>query len=132
MNDLIEKNSNHLFEPSFFPQEDPSYVNWVKRSLILLGWKIRKWEDGTKKLFDLFEKNGLVAGVVVFSHTKRSNIDLKQYEQYVQNGEIDFLVMITQDFKDSIKAQLSKRIVIINHHDLPKLHLMLKSLSNIK
>ena len=49
-----------------------------------------------------------------------------------KNGEIDFLVMITQDFKDSNKAQLSKRIVIINHHDLPKLHLMLKSLSTIK
>ena len=40
MNDLIEKNSNHLFEPSFFPQEESRYVNWVKRSLILLGWKI--------------------------------------------------------------------------------------------
>ena len=127
MNDLIEKNSNHLFEPSFFPQEESNYVNWVKRSLIILGWKARKGEDGAKKLFDLFEKNGMTAGVVGFSHTKKANIDLKQYEQYVQNGEIDFLVMITQDFKDGNKAQLSKSIVIINHHDLPKLHLMLKS-----
>ena len=132
MNDLIEKNSNHLFEPSFFPQEDSSYVSWVKRSLILLGWKIRRGEDSAKNLFDLFEKNGMIAGVLVFSHTKKANIDLKQYEQYVQNSEINFLVMITQDFKDSSKAQLSKRIVIINHHDLPKLHLMLKSLPNIK
>ena len=132
MNDLIEKNSNHLFEPSFFPQEDASYVSWVKRSLILLGWKIRRGEDSTKNSFDLFEKNGMIAGVLVFSHTKKANIDLKQYEQYVQNSEINFLVMITQDFKDSSKAQLSKRIVIINHHDLPKLHLMLKSLPNIK
>jgi len=40
--------------------------------------------------------------------------------------------MITQDFKDSSKEQLSKRIVNISHHDLPKLHLMLKSLPNIK
>ena len=63
MNDLIEKNSNHLFEPSFFPQEDPSYVNWVKRSLILLGWKSREGEDGVKRLFDLFEKNGTIIGV---------------------------------------------------------------------
>ena len=46
--------------------------------------------------------------------------------------QINFLVMITQDFKDSSKAQLSKKIVIINHHDLPKLHLMLKSLPNIE
>ena len=58
MNDLIEKNSNHLFEPSFFPQEDQSYVNWVKRSLILLGWKAREGEDGVKRSFGLFEKMG--------------------------------------------------------------------------
>ena len=60
------------------------------------------------------------------------NIDLEQYEQYIQNGEIDFLVMITQDFKDSNEAHLPNGIVIINHHDLPKLHSMLKSLSTIK
>ena len=132
LNDLIEKNSNHLFEPSFFPQEESRYVSWVKRSLILLGWKIREGEDRAKNLFDIFEKIGMIAGVLVFSHTKKANIDLKQYEQYVQDSEINFLVMITQDFKDSSKAQLSKRIVIINHHDLPKLHLMLKSLPNIK
>ena len=132
MNDLIEKNSNHLFEPSFFPQEESGYVSWVKRSLILLGWTIKGGEDRVKKLFDIFEKIGMIAGVLVFSHTKKANIDLKQYEQYIQNGEIDFLVVITQDFKDSNKAQLSNRIVIINHHDLPKLHSMLKSLSTIK
>ena len=132
MNDLIEKNSNHLFEPSFFPQEESRYVSWVKRSLILLGWKIRGGEDRTKKLFDIFEKNGMIAGALVFSHTKKANIDLKHYEQYIQNGEIDFLVVITQDFKDSNNAQLSNSIVIINHHDLPKLHSTLKSLSTIK
>ena len=74
----------------------------------------------------------MIVGILVFFHTKKANIDLKQYEQYVQNSEINFLVMITQDFKDSSKAQLSKRIVIINHHDLPKLHLMLKSLPTIE
>ena len=132
MNDLIEKNSNHLFEPSFFPQEESRYVSWVKRSLILLGWKIRGGEDRAKKLFDIFEKIGIIAGVLVFSNTKKANIDLEQYEQYIQNGEIDFLVMITQDFKDSNEAHLPNGIVIINHHDLPKLHLMLKSLSTIK
>ena len=100
--------------------------------MILLGWKIGRGEDRAKKLFDIFEKIGMIAGVLVFSHTKKANIDLKQYEQYVQNGEIDFLVIITQDFKDSNKAQLSKSIVIINHHDLPKLHSTPKSLSTIK
>ena len=102
MNDLIEKNSNHLFEPSFFPQEDSSYVSWVKRSLILLGWKTKKGKDGVKKLFELFEKNGLVAGIIVFSQAKKSNIDLKQHEHYIKNGEIDFLVIITQDFNLSL------------------------------
>ncbi len=132
INDLIEKNSNHLFEPSFFPQEESSYVNWVKRSLILLGWKIRKWDEGTKKISDLFEKNGMLVGVLIFSLSKKASIDLKQHEHYIQNGEIDFLVIITQDFKDSDKARLSNRIICINHHDLAKLHLMLKSLLTIK
>ena len=132
MNDLIEKNSNHLFEPSFFPSDESSYVNWVERSLILLGWKIRKGEDGVKRFFPIFEKDGMVAGVTIFSHNKKANIDLKQHEHYIQNGEIDFLVIITQDFKDNNKEQLASRIVVINHHSLPKLHLMLKSLLIIK
>ena len=108
------------------------YVSWVKQSLILLGWKIRGGEDRAKKLFDIFEKIGMIAGVLVFSHTKKTNIDLKHYEQYIKNGEIDFLVVITQDFKDSNNEQLSNSIVFINHHDLPKLHSTLKSLSTIK
>ena len=132
LNDLIEKNSNHLFEPSFFPAEESSYVNWVKRSLILLGWKTKKGKDGVKKLFDLFEKNGLVAGFIVFSQTKKSNIDLKQHEHYIKNGEIDFLVIITQDFNDTNNEQLSSRIVAINHHNLPKLHLKLKNYLTMK
>ena len=132
LNDLIEKNSNHLFEPSFFPAEESSYVNWVKRSLILLGWKTKKGKDGVKKLFDLFEKNGLVAGFIVFSQTKKSNIDLKQHEHYIKNGEIDFLVIITQDFNDTNNEQLSSRIVAINHHNLPKLHLKLKNFLTMK
>ena len=132
MNDLIEKNSNHLFEPSFFPQEEASYVNWVKRSLILLGWKAKKEENGVKKPFDLFEINGMTAGVVVYTHTKKAGIDLKQHEHYIQNGEVDLLVTISQDFSDSNKPQLSSRIIAINHHDLPRLHLILKSLLTIK
>ena len=133
LNDLIEKNSNHLFEPSFFPAEESSYVNWVKRSLILLGWKTKKGKDGVKKLFDLFEKNGLVAGIFVFSNAKKyNNIDLKQHEHYIKNGEIDFLVIITQDFNDTNNEQLSSRIVAINHHNLPKLHLKLKNFLTMK
>ena len=132
LNDLIEKNSNHLFEPSFFPAEESSYVNWVKRSLILLGWKTKKEEDGAKNLFDLFEISGMVVGIIVFSHSKKSNIDLKQHEHYIKNGGFDFLVIITQDFNDTNNEQLSSRIVAINHHNLPKLHIKLKNLLTIK
>ncbi len=132
LNDLIETNSNHLFEPFFFPVEESSYVNWVKRSLILLGWKIRKGEELEKKLFDIFEKNGMVVGIIVFSHTKKSIIDLKQHEQYIQNGQIDFLVIITQDLNDTNNEQLTSRIVATNHHNLPELHLKLKNLVTIK
>lgn len=132
LNDLIEKNSNHLFEPSFFPTEESSYVNWVKRSLVLLGWKTKKGNDGVKKLFDLFEKNGLLAGIIIFSHFKNSNIELKRHEHYIKNGEIDFLVIITPDFNDTNNEQLSSRIVAINHHNLPELHLKLKNFLTMK
>ena len=132
LNDLIEKNSDHLFEPSFFPTEVSSYVNWVKRSLILLGWTAKKREDGVKIFFDLFEKNGIVIGIIVFSHTKKANIDLKQHEHYVQNGQIDFFVIITQDFNDINNEQLSSRIIAISHHHLPKLHLKLRNLLTVK
>ena len=60
----------------------------------------------------------MVAGIIVFSYTKKSNIDLKQHEHYIKNGEIDCLVIITQDFDDTKSEQLSKWIVAINHHDL--------------
>ena len=132
LNDLIEKNSNHLFEPSFFPAEESDYVNWVKRSLILLGWKTKKGKDEVKEIFDLFEKNGLVAGIIVLLQAKKSNIDLKQHEHYIKNGEIDFLVIISQDFNDINNEQLSSRIVAINHHNLPKLHLKLKNFLTMK
>ena len=132
LDDFIEKNSNHLFEPFFFPLEESSYVNWVKRSLILLGWKTRKGVEGEKKIFDIFEKNGMVVGIIVFSNTKKTNIDLNQHEQYIQNGEIDFLVIITQDFKDTNNGELSSRIVSTNHHNLPELHLKLKNLVTTK
>ena len=129
MNDLIEKIQIICLSP-FLSSRRVQLFHWVKQSLILLGWKIKRGQDRAKKSFDLIEKNGMIGEVLVFSHTKNANIDFKQYEQYIQNGDIDFLVMVTQDFKDSNNAQLSKSIVIINHHDLPKLHLMLKKFTN--
>ena len=133
LNNLIEKNSDHLFDPSFFPSEQLNYVNWVRKSLLLLGWKVRKGEDSVNKVFsNLFEKNGMVAGIIVFSETTKVNIDQKQYHHYVEKGDIDFSVIITPDFNDNKNEQISNRIITVNHNDLPKLHLKLKNLLSLK
>ena len=129
LNNLIEKNSDHLFEPSFFPSEQLSYVNWVRKSLLLLGWKVRNGEDSINKIFsNLFEKNGMIVGVIVFSETAKVNIDQKQHHNYIQEGAIDFSVIITPDFKGIKNEQISNRVITVNHNDLPKLHLKLKNL----
>ena len=129
LNNLIEKNSDHLFEPSFFPSEQLSYVNWVRKSLLLLGWKVRNGEDSINKIFsNLFEKNGMIVGVIVFSETAKVNIDQKQHHHYIQEGAIDFSVVITPDFKGIKNEQISNRVITVIHNDLPKLHLKLKNL----
>ena len=133
LNNLIEKNSDHLFEPSFFPSEQLSYVNWVRKSLLLLGWKIRKEEDSINAIFsNLFEKNGMIAGVTVFSEITKANIDQKLHEHYIQKGDIDFSVIITPDFKEIKNERISNRIVTVNHNDLPRLHLKLRKLLALK
>ena len=133
LNNLIEKNSNHLFEPSFFPFEQSSYVNWVRKSLLLLGWKIRKGEDGINKIFsNLFEKNGMIAGVTVYSAASKANIDQKQHEHFIQRGDIDFSVIITPDFNEIKNEQKPARIITVNHNDLPKLHLKLNNLLTLR
>ena len=133
LNNLIEKNSDHLFEPSFFPSEQLSYVNWVRKSLLLLGWKIRKEEDSINAIFsNLFEKNGMIAGVTVFSEITKANIDQKLHEHCIQKGDIDFSVIITPDFKEIKNERISNRIVTVNHNDLPRLHLKLRKLLALK
>ena len=133
LNNLIEKNSNHLFEPSFFPIEQSSYVNWVSKSLLLLGWKIRKGEDGIEKIFfNLFEKNGMIAGVTVYSAATKANIDQKQHEHFIQKGDIDFSVIITPDFKETKNEKIPTRIITVNHNDLPELHLKLNNLLTLR
>ena len=133
LNNLIEKNSDHLFEPSFFPSEQLSYVNWVRKSLLLLGWKIRKEEDSMNAIFsNLFEKNGMIAGVIVFSEITKANIDQKLHEHCIQKGDIDFSVIITPDFKEIKNERISNRIVTVNHNDLPRLHLKLRKLLALK
>ncbi len=133
LNDLIDKNSNHLFDPSFFPLEQSSYVNWVRKSLLLLGWKIRKGEDGVNKIFsNLFEKNGMIAGVTVYSAAIKANVDQKQHEHYIQKGDIDFSVIITPDFKEIKNEQMPTRIISVNHNDLPELHLKLNNFLTLR
>ena len=133
LDNLIEKNSNHLFEPSFFPFEQSSYVNWVRKSLLLLGWKIRKGEDGINKTFsNLFEKNGMIAGVTIYSAASKANIDQKQHEHFIQRGDIDFSVIITPDFNEIKNEQIPTRIITVNHNDLPELHLKLNNLLTLR
>ena len=133
LNNLIEKNSNHLFEPSFFPLDHSSYVDWVRKSLLLLGWKIRKGEDSANKLFsNLFEKNGMIAGVTVYSAASKANIDQKQHEHFIQRGDIDFSVIITPDFNEIKNEQIPTRIITVNHNDLPELHLKLNNLLSLR
>ena len=132
-NNLIERNSNHLFEPSLFPSEQSSYVTWVRKSLLLLGWKIRKGEDSASKVFsNLFEKNGMIAGVTVYSAATKANIDQKQHEYYIQKGDIDFSIIITPDFEEIKSEWVPTRIITVNHNDLPELHLKLKNFLTIK
>ena len=133
LNNLIEKNSTHLFEPSFFPIDQSGYVNWVKKSLLLLGWKIRKGEDGLNKIFsNLFEKNGMIAGVTVYSAATKVSIDQKQHEHYIQRGDVDFSVIITPDFKEIKSERIATRIITVNHNDLPELHLKLNNLLTLR
>jgi len=133
LNNLIEKNSNHLFEPSFFPSDQPGYAKWVRKSLLLLGWKIRKGEDSISKIFpNLFEKNGMILGVTVYSEGTKANIDQKQHDHYIQKGDIDFSVIITPDFKEIKNERIPAQIITVNHNDLPELHLKLKNLLTLK
>ena len=132
-NNLIEKNSNHLFEPSFYPLEQSNYINWVRKSLLLLGWKIRNEEDGMNNIFsNLFEKNGMLVGVTVYSEVAKANIDQKLHNHYIQNGQIDFSVIITPDFMEVKNEHMPTRIITVNHNDLPELHLKLKKLLTLK
>ena len=97
LNNLIEKNSDHLFEPSFFPSEQLSYVNWVRKSLLLLGWKVRNGEDSVNKIFsNLFAKNGMIVGIIVFSETTKVNIDQKQYHHYMNEVILIFRLLLPQ------------------------------------
>ena len=82
--------------------------------------------------YDFIEKPFNIEQLLVVVNWALEASRFRKVVFYLQNSEINFLVVITQDFKDSSKAQLSKRVVIINHHDLPKLHQMLKSLPNIE
>lgn len=133
LNNLIEKNSNYLFDPSFFPFEQSSYVNWVRKSLLLLGWKIRKGEDGINKIFShLIEKNGMVVGVTVYSEATKANVDQKQHEHLIQKGDIDFSIIITPDFKEIKHERILTRIFTVNHNDLPELHLKLNNLATLR
>ena len=81
---------------------------------------------------NIFEKNGMVIGVAVYSEATKANIDQKHHDHYVQKGNIDFSVIIAPDLKEIKNEQTSARIIMVNHNDLPELHLNLKKLLTLK
>ena len=90
-------------------------------------------EDGINKIFsNLFEKNGMIAGVTVYSAASKANIDQKQHEHFIQRGDIDFSVIFTPDFNEIKNEQKPARIITVNHNDLPKLHLKLNNLLTLR
>ena len=94
------------------------------------------YEGKAKIIYSTSNKNLAIQyfkdDATAFNNQKKSKIDLRQHEHYIKNGEIDFLVIITQDFNDPNNEQLSSRIVAINHQNLPKLHLKLKNFLSMK
>jgi hypothetical protein len=128
ISDLINKNSDYLFEPNFFPSDQTDYASWVRQSLLLLGWRAKKGEDVINRVFfDIFEKNGMVIGVSVYSDASKINLVTKEHEHHIKGGAIDFSVVITPNFQSNMNEKMSDRVIVISHHILPNL---LKKLQN--
>ncbi len=123
-NDLERKNINFLFDPKFFPNEPKSYIDWIKRSLVLLGWDIRKVDYPLENFFSgVIERSGLIVGLTISTELRLDKESLKQHEHFIDTGLIDFSVFVTPLLqKNTIEFLISNNnIVIIEHKDLIKL-----------
>ena len=130
-NDLKSKNINFLFDPKFFPKESKSYIDWIKRSLVLLGWHIQKVDYPLENFFSgVIERNGLLVGLTISTELRLDNESLKQHEHFIDRGSIDFSVFVTPLLqKDTREFLISKnKIVIVEHKDLINLPSKLRQL----
>ena len=120
-NDLESKNINFLFDPKFFPNDEKGYIDWAKRSLILLGWNSRKVDYPLENFFaGVFERSGLLIGLTISTELKIDIGNLKQHEHFIGKGSVDFSVFVTPLMPKDITefSSSNKKIVVIEHKDL--------------
>ncbi len=119
--DLENKNINFLFDPKFFPNESKSYIDWIKRSLVLLGWHIRKVDYPLENFFSgVIERSGLIVGLTISTKLRLDNESLKQHEHFIETGSIDFSVFVTPLLQKDIREFFNSKnkIVVVEHKDL--------------
>ncbi len=120
-NDLERKNITFLFDPNFFPNDTNFYIDWTKRSLVFLGWNLRKVDNSLESFFSgVFEKNGLIIGLTITTDLKTENVSLKQHEHFIATRSIDFSVFVTPSVRNDIREFFSSKdkIFILEHKDL--------------
>ncbi len=120
-NDLESKNVNFLFDPNFFPNDIKAYIEWIKRSFILLGWSLRKVDYPLENFFSgVFERSGLLIGLTIAIEFRIDNLSLKQHEHFIEKGSIDFSILVAPLVGKDIREFLasSNKILILEHKDL--------------
>ena len=130
-NDLESKNINFLFDSKFFPSDEKDYIDWTKRSLILLGWSLRKVDYPSESFFSgVFERSGLLIGLTISTELRIDNGNLKQHEHFIEAGSVDFSVFVTPLVRNDIREFFSsnKKIVVLEHKDLINLPAKLREL----
>ena len=128
---MESKNIDFLFDPKFFPKESKSYIDWIKRSLVLLGWHILKVDYPLENFFSgVVERSGLIVGLTISTELSLDKESLKQHEHYIDTGSIDFSVFVTPLLKKDIVEFLTSKnkIVILEHKDLINLPSKLRGL----
>ena len=130
-NDLESKNINFLFDPKFFPKDSKGYIDWIKRSLVLLGWHIHKVDYPLENFFSgVIERSGLIVGLTISTELRLDNESLKQHEHFIDTGSIDFSVFVTPLLQKELREfiTLNNKILIVEHKDLINLPSKLREL----
>jgi hypothetical protein len=126
---LLINNINFLFDPTFYPNELNAYRDWIKRSFILLGWTEHLTDYSQDRFFTaVFEKSGLIAGIIIPGDTIAQNINYKKHRYFVENGSVDFIVFISSENSKMNRSSVQEndKIIFLKHQDLPNLMLEIK------